>query len=157
MLIERKDGSVWMLARTRYGIGSSVSTDGGRTWSLPRDSGIAHPSTRFFIRRLASGKLLLVKHCPPDGKSRSHLTAVLSADEGGSWEGGLSLDERRNVSYPDGVQGGDGRIDVIYDRERFQDREILMASFREGDVLGAKGAASSARLETIVNRAGPQH
>src|SRR5205823_4321543 len=45
MLIERCDKSLWMLARTRYGIGSTVSDNGGRTWSAPADSGIAHPST----------------------------------------------------------------------------------------------------------------
>ena len=36
MLIERRDKSLWMLARTRYGIGSTVSDNGGRTWSAPR-------------------------------------------------------------------------------------------------------------------------
>ena len=124
MLIERRDGSLWMLARTRYGIGSSFSKDGGRTWSSPRDSGIAHPSTRFFIRRLRSGRLLLVKHAPPNGKDR------------------------------DGVQGEDGVIRVVYDRERFTAREILMATFREEDVQAGKCVSADARLRIVVNRAG---
>ncbi len=33
MVVERKDGSLWMLLRTSYGIGQSVSADGGATWS----------------------------------------------------------------------------------------------------------------------------
>ena len=154
MLIERRDPSLWMLARTRYGIGSSFSTDGGRTWSPPRDSGIAHPSTRFFIRRLGSGRLLLVKNAPPNGKDRSHLTAFLSEDDGRTWTGGLLLDERMNVSYPDGVEGDDGLIRVVYDRERFTAREILMAAFREQDVRSGKCVSAGARLAVVVNRAG---
>ena len=154
MLIERRDGSLWMLARTRYGIGSSFSQDGGRTWSPPRASGIAHPSTRFFIRRLRSGRLLLVKHAPANGKDRTHLTALLSDDDGLTWTGGLLLDERVNVSYPDGVQGEDGVIRVVYDRERFTAREILMAAFREEDVQAGKCVSADARLRVVVNRAG---
>lgn len=154
MLIERRDGSLWMLARTRYGIASSVSSDGGRTWSAPVDSGIPHPSTRFFITRLRSGRLLLVKNAPPNGKDRSHLTALLSSDEGRTWAGGLLLDERINVSYPDGVEGRDGVIRVIYDRERFTAREILMASFREEDVIAGKCVSANARLKVLVNKAG---
>ena len=154
MLIERRDGSLWMLARTRYGIGESFSSDGGRTWTAPRDSGIAHPSTRFFIRRLRSGRLLLVKNRPPDGKARSHMTALVSDDDGRTWNGGLLLDERANVSYPDGAEGRDGLIRVVYDRERFTAREILMAAFREADVAAGKCVSAGARLRVLVNRAG---
>jgi predicted neuraminidase len=154
MLIERNDGSLWMLARTRHGISSSESSDGGRTWSAPHDSGIPHPSTRFFVRRLKSGRLLLVKNSPPNGKNRSHLTALISGDGGRTWTGGLVLDERMNVSYPDGVQGRDGLIRVIYDRERFTEREILMAAFREEDVEAGRCITPEARLKVLVNRAG---
>ena len=140
MLIERNDGSIWMLGRTRDGIGSSVSTDGGRTWSQVVDSGIPHPSTRFFIRRLGSGRLLLVRHAPPNGKDRSHLVAQLSGDDGRTWSDALMLDERLNVSYPDGVQGQDGKIYVVYDRERFTLGEVLLTTFREEDVPQGKPA-----------------
>lgn len=149
MLIERRDRSLWMLARTRYGIGESESRDGGESWSAAKPSAIAHPPTRFFVTRLRSGKLLLVKHVPPNGKDRSHLTALLSDDEGRTWAGGLLLDERMNVSYPDGVQGPDGRIYIIYDRERFSEREILVSVFREQDVLSGVGAE-----RRLVSKAG---
>ena len=76
------------------------------------------PHARFFIRRLASGKLLLVKHDPPDGKTRSHLTAYLSDDDGATWEGGLMIDERPGVSYPDGVQAPDGTLYEVSNRPR---------------------------------------
>jgi hypothetical protein len=155
MLIERRNGSIRMFARTVYGIGSSDSMDGGKTWSLGHDSGISHLSTRFFIRRLHSGHLLLVKNSPENGKDRSHLTALLSVDDGNAWTGGLLLDERINVSYPDGVQAKSGAIHVVYDRERFTAREILMASFVEEDVLAGKCISNAARLKAIVNKAGP--
>ncbi|HPJ99231.1 MAG TPA: exo-alpha-sialidase [Candidatus Hydrogenedentes bacterium] len=33
MIIERNDGSLWVLVRTRTGLGEAISTDGGRTWT----------------------------------------------------------------------------------------------------------------------------
>lgn len=114
----RRDGSLWMLVRTYSWIGQSVSTDRGKTWGQSGPSGIRRPSTRFFIRRLKSGRLLMVKHNPPSIRFRSHLTAYLSDDDGKSWSGGLLLDERNGVSYPDGVEADNGKINVIYDRGR---------------------------------------
>lgn len=153
-VVERKDGSLWMLVRTTYGIGESASTDGGKTWSPGRPSGIPHLNSRFFIRRLRSGKLLLVRHNPPDGgKQRSHLTAYLSEDDGKTWTGGLLLDERTGVSYPDGVEAPDGVIHVIYDYARTGDKLILMAAFTEADVAAAKPVSDKLRLRVTVNQA----
>jgi hypothetical protein len=33
MIVELRDGSLWMLARTKAGISESHSADQGRTWS----------------------------------------------------------------------------------------------------------------------------
>ncbi|MCX6909040.1 MAG: exo-alpha-sialidase, partial [Verrucomicrobia bacterium] len=154
MLIQRKDDLLWMLVRTKYGIGESTSKDGGKTWSDVAPSTIPHVVSRFFIRRLASGKLLLVRHNPPEKvRARSHLTAYLSEDDGRTWKGGLLLDERKGVSYPDGVQASDGRIYVIYDFERTRDKEILMATFTEADVLAGNIASHKSRLRVRVNKA----
>ena len=155
MIIERRDGSLWMLARTKYGIGESVSTDRGKTWTDLKPSDIKHTPARFFIRRLNSGKLLLVKHGPIDEKTgRSHLTAFVSADEGETWRGGLLLDERAGVSYPDGVQAPDGTIYIIYDYSRTGARKILMARFTEKDVLQGKCVSDKSALRLLVKRAG---
>lgn len=154
MFIERKDGSLWLLVRTKYGIGESVSTDRGETWPELTPSGIAHPSARFFITRLLSGNLLLVKHGPIDKTTgRSHLTAFLSADDGKTWGGGLLLDERGGVSYPDGQQTADGTIRIIYDYSRTGARQILLASFREEDVAAGRDASGSVRLRQQVSQA----
>ncbi len=159
MIVERRDGSLWMLVRTTYGIGQSVSSNGGRTWSELLPSRIPHPVTRFFIRRLQSGRLLLVRHDPGEGKFadgesngvRSHLSAFLSQDDGHRWEGGLLLDERVSVSYPDGDQAEDGTIYMTYDYQRKAAREILMAAFREEDIL--QGPTDSLRLRELINTA----
>ncbi len=151
-IVERKDGSLWMLLRTRSGIAESVSTDGGKSWTPAEKSAIPHVNARFFIRRLRSGSLLLVRHNPPDGKTRSHLAAFVSDDEGRSWSGGMMLDERVGVSYPDGVEDEKGVIRVIYDFERTKSRQILMAAFREEDVRrGSPGKKT--RLRVVVNQA----
>jgi len=150
MIVERTDGSLWMLVRTHYGIGQSVSTDGGRTWAPGWPTDIPGPCSRFFIRRLKSGRLLLVNHYKFTG--RSHMTARLSTDDGKTWNDGLLLDERSQVSYPDGVQAEDGRIFIIYDRERYGAKEILMAVFREEDVAAGKAVSDDMRLKGLVNR-----
>jgi len=134
--IEKNDGKIWALLRTSYGIGESYSSDAGKTWSALKQSPIAHPSARFFIRRLQSGNLLLVKHGPIVIKTgRSHLMAFLSQDDGESWSRGLLLDQRLGVSYPDGQQTSDGTIYITYDRNRTGEQEILMTHFKEEDIL----------------------
>lgn len=153
MIVERKDNSLWTLVRTRYGIGESISTDGGKTWSEGKASDIPHVNARFFIRRLKSGNLLMVRHNPADKKSRRDLTAFLSQDDGKTWQGGLLLDERSGVSYPDGVQSDDGTIYIIYDFARTRDKKILMATFTEEDVLAGKPVSDKTRLRVLVNQA----
>lgn len=136
MIVERKDKSLWMLVRTKYGIGESVSNDKGETWSNLLPSNIQHPPARFFIRRLQSGNLLLVKHGLIDKKSdRSDLTAYVSKDDGKTWSKGLVIDARKGVSYPDGQQDKDGVIHIIYDYSRTDAGQILMAKFNEADTF----------------------
>jgi BNR repeat protein len=134
MIIERKDGSLWMLVRTNYGIGESISKDMGKSWSKLSPSKIEHPSARFFIRRL--GNLLLVKHGPIDIKTqRSHLMAFISKDDGKSWTRGLLIDQRKGVSYPDGQEDENGTIHIIFDYNRVTNQNIFITSFTENDIL----------------------
>lgn len=155
MIVELHDGRLWMLARTNAGLHESFSIDQGLTWSVPQPCAIQHLSSRFFIRRLASGKLLLVKNGPIDRRlaKRSHLSAFLSDDDGRTWRGGLVLDERASVSYPDGFQSPDGLIYILYDWNRHTDAEILLAKFREEDVLSGKFISPDAKACILVNKA----
>jgi len=154
MIVERKDGALWMLARTAKGMMETTSRDGGVTWSEPVDSAIKQPNARFHIRRLQSGKLLLIKHGDQIDahQGRVQLSAWLSDDDGISWQGGLVLDDRKGISYPDGFQAPNGTIYISYDRNRSVDGEILLARFREEDILAAKPVSDVLRLRQLISR-----
>ncbi len=164
MAVERRDGSLWMLVRTVKGIGETVSTDGGATWSPLEVPAIRHTASRFFIGRLHSGNLLLVKHLGIDedplsagkGRQRRDLTAFISKDDGRTWSGGLVLDDRVGCSYPDAQQVADGTIYVCWDFMRSRDQEVWMTTFREEDVLATDAEARSRVMahRQIVSKGG---
>lgn len=130
MLLEGKDFSWHFFARVKAGILHAVSRDRGETWEDYTPCWLDVADSRFFIRRLRSGDLLLVY----SGKNRTGLYAKVSADDGISWSEPLALDEREQVSYPDGFEDADGRIYIAYDRERYGAREILYCAFTQEDV-----------------------
>ena len=160
MIVELRDGRLWMLIRTAKVLWESHSSDKGRTWTEGKPTTIATPHSRFFIRRLASGNLLLVNHYK--FKGRNNLTAQLSTDDGTTWNDGLLLDERGGdtyangvpggVSYPDGVQDRDGLIWIIYDRGRNSVGEILLARFREKDMLAGKNVSGAVKLKQVISK-----
>ena len=86
-------------------------------------------------------------------RSASHLTAYLSDDDGKTWRGGLVIDERNGVSYPDGFQSPDGMIHIIHDRERAKEREILMARFTEADIRAGKLISPNSQNKLMVSKA----
>ncbi|OAM90290.1 glycoside hydrolase [Termitidicoccus mucosus] len=153
MVVERRDGSLWMLARARTHIAQAVSTDGGRTWRelepFTRNFGI---NTRFHLQKLASGNLLLIANDHP--RQRANMTAFLSEDDGGTWPHKLVLDARSRVSYPDATQSPDGFIYAIYDRGRYylDEQEILMAKFTEADIKAGSLRTPGSRLKQTVNK-----
>lgn len=160
MVVELRDGRLWMLARTSGGPHECFSTDQGVTWSEPKPAAtIKNVNSRFFLRRLASGLILLVKNGPATErlKQRSHMSAFLSDDDGKTWKGGLVLDERSAVSYPDGFESPDGLIHILYDWNRHTDAEILMAKFREEDILAGELVSDDAKLRMLACKAtGPK-
>ncbi len=152
MIVERKDGTLWMLVRMQ-GLAETISRDGGKTWTPVEGIPIQHCTSRFFVRRLQSGALLLLKHGPLDERvGRAELMAFVSDDDGKSWQGGLMLDERDHVTYPDGVQAQDGTIYIVYDHNRTPDGEVLFATFTEEDVRAGKAVSDKVRLQTLIDR-----
>lgn len=153
MIVERKDGSLWMLVRTAdYGIGESVSMDDGKTWAEVSDYQ-QHATTRFTLLKLQSGNLLLIRNGPLGVRAgRDHMMAYLSEDDGATWKGELLLDERI-TSYPDATQAPDGTIYAIYDQNRGRDKGIVMAAFTEEDILDGKFNSPNARAKVLVNQA----
>lgn len=169
MVVQKKDGTLWMLVRTFDGIGESFSRDNGYTWEDGRKSHIEGPCSRFHIRRLKSGRLLLVNHYRFEDRidlddimqqgdvkkwsGRSHLTALLSEDDGQTWPYSLLLDIRKDAAYPDAVEAADGYIYITYDWERVTQREILMARITEEDILQGCLQAPKSKLQILVNKA----
>jgi len=151
-VVEKQDGTLWMLSRCKKEIAQSFSTDGGKTWQ-PQTTFFPHVNSKAVFRRLQSGNILLIKHGQDLAKAtdkRQELTAFLTADEGKTWSGGLLLDERADVSYPDIAQSPNGDIYVHYDRDRYGAAEILFARFREEDVLAGTPVSASAALKNVV-------
>ena len=151
MILERNDGSLWMLARCCSGaLAESVSSDGGTTWSPGRLTAIPSPNTRFFVRRLQSGRILLIKN--DHSKSRIQMTALLSEDDGRSWKYSMVVDPRE-TSYPDAVEGPDGTIYMVHDRGRTTFREILCSRFTEEDIIAGNLVNYDSYVCQIISKA----
>lgn len=126
-LVELQDGRIWMLIRTNWGeFWSAWSHDGGQFWRTVQPSGIAASSAPGLVKRLASGRLVLVWNRPwPEGKTewplsggdnlwseipvsnfREELSIAFSDDEGKTWTTPVVIARRQNqkgsrwVSYP---------------------------------------------------------
>ena len=143
MIVERKDGSLLMYLRTLKGMAWQESFDEGFSWSEPQELPFCTANARFFLRKLNSGNLLLVRH---DSHERERMMAYLSRDDGKTWDGGLLLDERPGISYPYGFQLSDGRIFIQYDRKR-EGGELLLSVFTEDDVLASKDVSGKTILK----------
>ena len=161
-LVERKYGTLAMYVRAHYGVAVAESADGGRTWTRGRDSGIYGPNSRFAIRRLRSGNLLMVNH-EPDGtenvktemwRPRTNLTAYLSEDDGRTWPYRLLIDGRESVSYPDFVQSADGSVFVVHDRARSAGGYVLLSHLTEDEIRAGKVSAAGSCLCRVVSRTG---
>lgn len=103
MFLEMDDRVLRVFVRTSYGIGAADSYDGGNHWGNDFDTGYGGPCSRFHIRRLPSGRILLINHYRFNG--RNNLTALLSEDNRKTFPYRLLLDERNSVStcYDNGV------------------------------------------------------
>lgn len=153
-IVELKDGRFWLMNRTNRGIGDFYSADGGKTWTDFKESKMKHTSSRFFLRRMQSGNLILAKHGNVDQDcGRSQLKVFLSKDDGQTWEGGLMLDERPGISYPDGDQTPDGTIYMTYDYSRTGAKEIYAVRITEEDILAGKLVSPGSKLGIIANKA----
>lgn len=139
MAYEKEDGSIRMFARTGSAgeIAESTSYDKGLTWSNTTLTGITSPNTRFYIARTPSGRIILVNN--DDNKTRKNMTVYLSEDDGVTWKYKKCIDTRNATSYPD-VDFYNDKIYLIYDRERMEAKEILLAIFSEYDIIAPSAA-----------------
>ena len=160
MIVERKDGTLWMLIRGTNGIGQSFSDDKGVTWYGTGYSGIENPCSRFHIRRLQSGRLLLINHIdfvggpnnPTNAHGRCRLAAMLSEDDGRTWPYQLMIDPGMGVSYPDMAQDINGRMYIVYDHGRRGDAKIKLASITQSDIIAGEIITPASFLMRVINR-----
>jgi len=139
MFFQRRDGTLvlWYRADPQFGrIAQCLSYDGGRSWSDSTLTDIPNPQSRFHVRRLPSGRLLLLNNF--DAKERVALRACLSEDDGRTWPYQLLIDGRDEVSYPDVSLAPDGAFYVIHDRSRPVAKEILCSRIYEEEILAGK-------------------
>ena len=152
-IVELRDGTLRAYMRTGdrggHAIWQAESSDGGVTWGEPRACGFRQLISRIFVRRLVDGRLLLVKNGDIDeclGR-REKIMAFVSDDDGRTWKGGLVLWEKFYCSYPDGDQGPDGTIYLVFDGNRFgAHREMYFARLTVDDVIAGKPVSSRYRL-----------
>lgn len=133
-LIEKHDGSLWMLLRSQTGkLTESFSADSGATWTSPVNSRFYSSTGPPNLVRMDNGDMVLLwnnatmpqKH---NGKiwyaGRDVLHAAVSKDDGATWSGFREVyrDPFRNDNPPDGDTGTaysfaaptvDGRIIAI--------------------------------------------
>ncbi|MBR0460065.1 MAG: exo-alpha-sialidase [Victivallales bacterium] len=170
-VVQLADGTLQILLRTKIGPWLTRSKDGGTTWTSPAPANLGSVNSRFVFRKLRSGRLLFVFHhtqhalpgCPinPNTDSfgpRENITAWLSDDDGTTWRGQLSIDRRTDISYPDVTEGNDGFLYLIYDRNRRNLGQILLARFTESDILAGEmltpGSFASAIASAFPQRVG---
>lgn len=157
MMFETQNGTLRLLARPPKGTGFLAecrSTDGGKTWSDAVLTDIPNPASRFFIKRLRSGNILMLNNW--NSKDRYDLTAAISTDDGKSWKHKLLLDPRR-CTYPDAVEGADGELFIVHDFSRGDFKEILISRLTERDIMTGLNnnalASSNSFLQHIINKA----
>ena len=157
MIVEKGDGTLWMLIRTgNLKLMESFSRDQGRTWSDPvKTVNIAQISARFGFAKLPNGHLVFIKNGTTptvETASREKLCAFVSDDEGLTWKGGLLIDERKRVCYPDTNVAPDGSIYITYDHDRNTKNrdELLMARFTEADILAGRIVTEGSFLKRVV-------
>jgi len=140
VVIQLRDGRVWMLIRTQQGrLYESFSPDGAQ-WSAPQPTELLSSDSPVGIVRLGDGRLVLLwNNClrfPYAYGGRHVLHAAISDDEGKTWRGfrEVARDPRRNeppppngdfgTAYPFPTATGDGQ--VIYCTGQGAGRVLLM-------------------------------
>lgn len=157
MILERKDHSLLMFARDIVPllVRTESSDIQGSDWKPAEYTRILSGSSRFFLHRLNSGRVLLIHN--NSNLMRTDLVAELSDDDGETWSHTLLLDRAENssqaVSYPDAVEAEDGRIFIIYDCGRMTFKEIRMAQITEADIVAGTLTDFSSYRARIISKA----
>lgn len=158
-IVELSDGTIKMMIRGMNCVGDAYSYDGGYTWTIPHQNRkLFLPDTKFSLKRLKSGNLLLVCNYKSDMYSyyvgRNNLTAMISKDDGVTWKDFLVIDKREGSEQPDIFETKDGTIYISYGRAPCFAGESLLCKITEEDIFNGKLVNPYSKLQIIVGKAG---
>ncbi len=126
-ILEHAGGKLQILCRprTRGGVLSAWSDDGGKTWSpLEPIADLPNPNSGIDAVTLADGRNLLVYNHTLRG--RSPLNIALSKD-GKRWQEPAVLEsEPGEYSYPAVIQTADGKVHIAYTWRRKKIRHVVL-------------------------------
>ncbi len=117
-VIQREDGSLLALLRSKPAILEAVSTDGAANWTPPAATSLNCPESGIAMTKLKNGHILLVHN--DSTLARSPLSLTRSTDDGKTWERPMALETNPGeYSYPCILQTADGRIHISYTWRRY--------------------------------------
>lgn len=155
-IVEKADGSLWMLSRLEKGydggIEQSVSYDKGLTWT-ESSGGLEHPlqgpGSRTGFVKLKSGALMFVTN--DNLNARDKMTAFLSQDDGKTWPYSILID-RYTSAYPEVYQAPDGKILISYDKGRYTENSIRLTILTEEDIIAGRFVSEVSRDKLTVTK-----
>ncbi|MCP5550307.1 MAG: exo-alpha-sialidase, partial [Akkermansiaceae bacterium] len=121
-VIERADGSLYLLMRTEAGVlYEATSADGGLTWENLGPSKIRSVTCCPQMGRLTDGRVALLwnhppRHQPDNAHSREELSLAFSEDDGKTWSTPIVIAAR--YDDPGGKEAGNRRVSYPYLYER---------------------------------------
>lgn len=126
------DGKLRAVYRVPTGAETTVSNDGGKTWGAAESYLGSVTSSRAYYGSTPSGRIAI---CYNDSPDRNNLTLKLSVDGGVTFPYSCLIDARTSSSYPEVAYGEGGKIYVAYDLNRTTDKQVLMATVLEHEVI----------------------
>jgi predicted neuraminidase len=114
-LWQADDGSIVTLMRSRrpLNVCRSVSTDGGKTFSLAEPTTLSNPNAGIDAVKTREGDVFLIYNPAPIG--RTPISLARSTDDGKSWTKVKDLEtEFGEYSYPAMIQSSDGMLRMTY-------------------------------------------
>ncbi|PJJ11106.1 BNR repeat protein [Flavobacterium sp. 1] len=144
MIVQLKDNTYLGMIRTKDGIYYSKSSDGNVWEDSKRFTAVgATTYSRFYLGKLNSGRLILIFN---NDYLRSKMTVCLSEDDGVTWPYKVVIDNYKvlvntdtgdyhGVSYPDMIETSPGLLNIVYDRLRAPEGNIIFVKILEDDIL----------------------
>ena len=161
---ELADGRVRLLARTGAGfIYTSISADGGETWSEPEPTTLVSACAPLTLTRAPDGRLVcLYNHVPPLGEGaffpRTPLAYALSEDDGATWSPPIVIDatgeerrDRQNI-YPSACFTPEGMV-VVWSTHAADPKGSFGGAGPDGWKIGG-GKRAIIRVEPAAKAAG---